>query len=61
MIVDFVDLCTYAYVLVDELYQAVAAPHDARRSITGGRTIAPLAGLPLTSGRNWPAERNGVS
>ena len=30
MIADFADLCTYVYVLVDELYQALAAPHDHR-------------------------------
>jgi hypothetical protein len=30
MIADFADLCTYVYVIVDELYQAVAAPHDHR-------------------------------
>src|SRR5215211_6895016 len=30
MIADFADLCTYVYVLVDELYQVLAAPHDAR-------------------------------
>lgn len=47
MIADFADLCTYVYVLAAELYQAVAAPHDARRSITVGRIIAPLARLPL--------------
>ncbi len=30
MIEDFADLCTYVYVIVDELYQAVVAPHDRR-------------------------------
>jgi DDE family transposase len=30
MIAQFADLCTYVYVIVDELYQAVAAPHDHR-------------------------------
>jgi hypothetical protein len=30
MIQTFADLCTYVYVVVDELYQAVAAPHDHR-------------------------------
>src|SRR2546421_4001515 len=30
MIADFAELCTYVYVLVDELYQALAAPHDQR-------------------------------
>jgi len=30
MIADFADLCPYAYVIVDELYQALAAPHDHR-------------------------------
>ncbi len=30
MIQDFDDLCTYVYVLVDELYQTLAAPHDQR-------------------------------
>jgi hypothetical protein len=30
MIAGFADLCTYVYVLVDELYQALAAPHDQR-------------------------------
>ncbi len=30
MIADFADLCTYAYVIVDERYQVVAAPHDHR-------------------------------
>lgn len=30
MIQDFPDLCPYVYVLVDELYQALAAPHDQR-------------------------------
>src|SRR5215217_4637428 len=30
MIAHFADLCTYVYVIVDELYQAVAAPHDHR-------------------------------
>src|SRR5215217_5622341 len=30
MIADFADLCTYIYVVVDELYQLVAAPYDQR-------------------------------
>jgi transposase len=30
MVADFADLCTHAYVIVDELYQVVAAPHDHR-------------------------------
>ena len=30
MIEDFADLCTYACVIVDELYQLVVAPHDHR-------------------------------
>jgi Transposase DDE domain len=30
MIADFADLCTYTYVLVDALYQLVAAPYDQR-------------------------------
>jgi Transposase DDE domain len=30
MIADFADLCTYTYVLVDELYQRVARPYDQR-------------------------------
>ena len=30
MIADFADLCTYVYVLIDELYHVVAAPHDHR-------------------------------
>ena len=30
MIADFADLCTHAYVIVDELYRVVAAPHDHR-------------------------------
>jgi len=30
MIADFADLCTYVYVLTDEAYQEVAAPHDTR-------------------------------
>src|SRR4051812_35677329 len=30
MIADFADLCTHAYVLVDELYRLVAVPHDQR-------------------------------
>jgi len=30
MIADFPDLCTYVYVVVDELYRAVAAAHDHR-------------------------------
>ena len=30
MIEDFADLCTYVYVIVDELYQLVVAPHDHR-------------------------------
>ena len=30
MIADFADRCTHAYVIVDELYQVVAAPHDHR-------------------------------
>lgn len=30
MIADFADLCTYVYVLTDETYRAVAAPHDRR-------------------------------
>lgn len=30
MIADFAELCTYIYVLVDELYQRVAAPYDQR-------------------------------
>lgn len=31
MIADFAALCTYAYVIVDERYQVVAAPHDTGR------------------------------
>jgi hypothetical protein len=30
MIADFTELCTYIYVLVDELYQRVAVPYDQR-------------------------------
>ena len=30
MIQTFAELCTYVYVIVDELYQVVAAPHDHR-------------------------------
>ncbi len=30
MIADFADLCTHVYVIVDELYQLVVAPHDHR-------------------------------
>lgn len=30
MITNFADLCTYVYVIVDELYQVVAAPEDQR-------------------------------
>jgi hypothetical protein len=30
MIAHFADLCTYVYVIGDELYHAVAAPHDHR-------------------------------
>src|SRR3954447_24905270 len=30
MIADFAELCTFIYVLVDELYQRVAAPSDQR-------------------------------
>ena len=30
MIASFTDLCTYIYVLIDDLYQAVIAPHDWR-------------------------------
>ena len=30
MIQDFSDLCTYVYVLIDDLYQAEVAPHDHR-------------------------------
>ena len=30
MIQTFADLCTYVYVLVDELYQVAVAPHDRR-------------------------------
>src|SRR3954470_14780054 len=30
MIAGFADLCTYVYVIVDETYREVAAPHDTR-------------------------------
>ena len=30
MIADFAELCTYVYVLVDDLYHVVAAPHVHR-------------------------------
>jgi hypothetical protein len=30
MITSFADLCTYAYVVIDDLYQAMIAPHDHR-------------------------------
>lgn len=30
MITSFADLCTYVYVVIDDLYRAVIAPHDHR-------------------------------
>jgi hypothetical protein len=40
MIPTFADLCTYVYVIVDELYQLVAAPHDRRRGRGGSAATA---------------------
>jgi transposase len=42
MIGDFVDLCTYVYVVTDEVYQRVAAPYDTRPGPRSGFTDSEL-------------------
>jgi hypothetical protein len=49
MIADFVDLCTYTYVLVDELYQQVAAPYDQRPGPRSAFTDSELITLTLAA------------
>lgn len=49
MIADFADLCTYTYVLVDELYQLVAAPYDQRPGPRSAFTDSELITLTLVA------------
>lgn len=49
MIADFADLCTYTYVLVDELYQVLVAPHDARPGPRSAFTDSELISLTLAA------------
>lgn len=49
MIADFADLCTYTYVLVDELYQRVAAPSDQRPGPRSAFTDSELITLTLAA------------
>jgi transposase len=42
MIRDFVDLCTYVYVVTDEVYQRVVAPYDTRPGPRSGFTDSEL-------------------
>ena len=42
MIGDFVDLCTYVYVVTDEVYQRVVAPYDTRPGPRSGFTDSEL-------------------
>ncbi len=49
MIADFADLCTYTYVLVDELYQLVVAPYDQRPGPRSAFTDSELITLTLAA------------
>lgn len=49
MIADFADLCTYVYVLVDEVYQAVAAPYDHRPGPRSAFTDSEVITLPVVA------------
>src|SRR5215216_4225714 len=49
MIADFADLCTYVYVLTDEAYREVAAPHDTRPGPEAAFTDSELITLTLAA------------
>jgi hypothetical protein len=49
MIADFADLCTYLYVLTDEAYWEVAAPHDRRPGPDAAFTGSELITLTLAA------------
>ena len=49
MIADFADLCTYVYVLVDELYWPLAAPYDQRPGPRAAFTDGELITLTLVA------------
>src|SRR5947209_18594851 len=49
MIADFAELCTYIYVLVDELYQRVSAPYDQRPGPRSAFTDSELITLTLAA------------
>src|SRR5436189_284829 len=49
MMPTFADLCTYAYVIVDELYQVVAAPHDHRPGPRGECSDSEVIALTLVA------------
>ena len=49
MIADFADLCTYLYVLTDEVYREVAAPHDTRPGPDAACTDSELITLTLAA------------
>ena len=49
MIAGFADLCTYVYVLADEVYQEVAAPYDRRPGPRAAFTDSELITLTLVA------------
>ena len=49
MIASFTDLCTYVYVLIDDLYQAVIAPHDRRPGPRGACSESEIVTLTLVA------------
>jgi hypothetical protein len=49
MITSFTDLCTYVYVVIDDLYQAVIAPHDHRPGPRSACTESEIITLTLVA------------
>jgi hypothetical protein len=49
MIASFTELCTYVYVVIDDLYQAVIAPHDRRPGPRGACSDSEIITLTLVA------------
>lgn len=49
MIASFTDMCTYVYVLIDDLYGAVIAPHDRRPGPRGACSESEIITLTLVA------------
>src|SRR5579862_3200100 len=49
MIQSFADLCTYVYVLIDDLYRAVIAPHDHRPGPRGACSESEIVTLTVVA------------